>query len=795
MNFILKRVLLILVLSCLIQIAKGQDCILSGCVVDEENNMVPIASVILLQDDSTFVMGATTNEQGTFHLNVGKGGKFILKVHAIGYEQFIKDVDLKQSTDIGSLVLKNTSYTLQEIQITGKTQVVRREADRIVFDTKNVSGAINAADLLNFTPGVIVNGDDVEMFSTQGVKFYSNGKEQKMSSKEMLQVLKSYPAADIDKIELITSPSAKYSAEGKAGIINLKLKKKENNFIGGSASFAHTQYEEKGDDFNANAIYNKGKWSSSVNIGGNCEDNPYKETNTQYFTETNKSVVDNGIIGKKNYFLKGQFDYELNKHWTIGAYALYNNGKRSLDVDSRHELYAIGKETYKITNSVENRKENTKTTTFNINAEQKIGEKGKTIWYNFDYYRLKFDDNSINEALTHETRNPDYIYEDYRYNNMIWQTVDNYSGKIDATLPWGKNTMNVGSLFSHTRNKRRLKYETTQVEGTQEDDFVYDEYIWALYAEYQRSFSDRWSMNAGVRMESTWTKGRSVTTEETDNNSYVRLFPSFFLGYNPNRNHSFNVSIINLVTRPNINNVNPNAIQRDRYDVTVGNPNLRPSYFYKGNIGYTYKGTLSFDLFYSYEPDAMSNIASIDENMVRTTRWENCIDKHSLGLNSFYYFDKCNWFNLTFIQGFYWEKTVSSSSYTLQKEKNINYMAVLNTQFFFDSKRHFTGTLSGNFTSRQKTVTTEIKPLYRMDAGLQYNCLNNKLNIGLTCRNIIASKIRGKEYANGVIMDFSNKFQYLMPRLSITYNWGARLRGKHHEYESDNMKQRVVNDF
>lgn len=791
----MKKIILLFILVCLGQLLKGQNIVLSGYVVDMEDGTLPVANIILLRTDSTIVSGTTTDERGIFKLSINKGDNFILKIQSIGYENIYRNIDLQGSIDIGKIILKSTSYTLQDVQITGKSSFVRREADRIIFNTKNVAGAVNAFDLLNITPGIIVNGDDVSMFSTQGVKFYINGKEQKISSKEMLQILKSYPAADIDKIELITSPSAKYSADGKAGIINLKLKKKENNFVGGNISYAHTQYKEEGNDLNTTVIYNKGRLSSSVNLGGNWEDSPYVETNTQHFTNITKNTVDNGLIGKKNYFFRGQLDYTLCSQWTLGAYILYNNGKRTLDVDSKYEFDIPEEPSANPTNSVLNRNEKTETKTFNLNAEQKIGKQGKTIWYNFDYYRLNFDDASFSESVTYNSQDNKKIEESYSYNNVIKQTVDNYSGKIDASLPWDKNKFNLGTHLAYTRNQRSLDYKTTLLPDIQYDNFNYNEYVWALYSEYQRKFSKHWSMNAGVRMEYTWTKGKNLTTNDMHNNSYIRLFPSFFLGYNPNKNHSLNFSLINLVTRPNINNVNPNAIQRDRYNVTIGNPDLKPSFFYKGNMGYTYKGFLSFDLFYSYQPNAMSNISSIDENMIRTTRWENCIDTHTFGFNSYLFLSKIKWLNLTIIQGLYHEKTVSSSTYTLPKETNFNYTAVVNAQVFFDSKKRFIGTLSGNFNSAQKTVTSQIDPLYRVDAGLQYSCVGNKLIIGLMCRNLIASKIEGKEYANGVIMNFSNKFQYMMPKLSVTYRWGARLRAKRHNFESEKMKQRVVNDF
>ena len=152
---------------------KGQSVELRGRVLDETHQVLSMANVVLLKADSTFVAGTITDELGLFSLNADVEGQLILKVQSIGCATLFKNIALSQSENIGDLVLREISYQLPGVQVTAKTPVVRREADRIIFDTKNVAGAINAVDLLNVTPGLVINGDDISMFGAQGVKFYS----------------------------------------------------------------------------------------------------------------------------------------------------------------------------------------------------------------------------------------------------------------------------------------------------------------------------------------------------------------------------------------------------------------------------------------------------------------------------------------------------------------------------------------------------------------------------------------------------------------------------------------------
>jgi hypothetical protein len=212
-------------------------------------------------------------------------------------------------------------------------------------------------------------------------------------------------------------------------------------------------------------------------------------------------------------------------------------------------------------------------------------------------------------------------------------------------------------------------------------------------------------------------------------------------------------------------------------------------------MGYTYKGVLSFDLYYAYEPNRMTQVSLISGMEATFSTWDNVVDQHSLGINSFYYFDRLKWMNAILMQSVCWSRTTGDGQRTLTDIEGWSYTGVLQTSFFFDRDRQWTANLNVTYSSPEKDVTKTLDARYMIDTGLQYRFWKDRLTIGLTCRNLFASRISGTEYLGTMAMDFDNKFNYRQFRLTLTYNWGARLRQSHRQYQSDEMKERVINDF
>ena len=758
---------------------------LSGRIVDEAGQPIAYANVALLSpSDSTFINGGVSNEAGDFVIPY-RLDRVLARITCIGYKTIYRLCD---QPEVGTIRLLPDTYTLKGVLVKGHTPILRREAGSIIFDTRNIAGAINATDLLRYSPGVMLTDDNITLFGTNGIIFCIDGKEQHMGQKEMLQMLKSYPASDVEKIEIIQAPGAKHSAEGNAGIINLILKKKGNDYVGGSFGYAHTQYEEHGDEVNASIIYNRGKVSTTLNVAGTWDNTRYRETNEIAFDNHTRSNIDNGHIGKDNYSARWQIDYGASDRLSLGAYAMISDGDRQLYIDGE---YLIGIEDAYGSNIITTetrRHEGTRNYAANVNASQKLNDHGAKIDYNLDYYHMTMSDDRTSETLRTLTGN---LPVDFNYQNEIGQTVTNYSAKVDASI----GNFKLGSQYAYTRSQRELSYSWVPDDQSW-SDFAYDEQVLAAYAEYRGRLGDRVTFDIGGRYEHTWTKGCQHTNifNYSHCTQYGRLFPSLNIAYQPSQNHSFNWSLSTRITRPNVINVNPDTLSSDAYHRTTGNPFLKPTYLYKAMMGYTYKGVLSFDLYYTYEPERMTLVPYTTDQLTFST-WDNSVNGQDFGINAFYYFDRLRWMTAILMQGIGYSKTTSSSPWTLSRIENINYVGVLQASFFFDRDRKWIANLNFTYNSREKDVTKSLNARYMMDVGLQHRFWKDRLTLGLTCRNLLASRIKGKEYQSLTTMDFDNKFNYRQLRLTLTYNWGASLRQNHRQYKSDELQERVVNDF
>ena len=758
------------------------DLHLTGTIIDEQGQPVAYANIAVLNPaDSTLLCGGVSNESGVFVIPIDQPN-ILVRISYVGYKTIYKQCN---NTELGTIRMHPETQMLKGVTVEGLTPVLRREAGKIIFDTRYIVGAINATDLLRYAPGVMLHDDDISLFGTTGIIFCINNKEQHIGQKEMLQILKSYPADDVEKIEIIQTPGSEYSAAGNAGIINLILKKKGNDYIGGSVGYAHTQYEEHGDEANANIIYNKGKVSTSLNVAGIWDNTRYKETNTITFDKDIRDNIDNGHIMKNNYSARWQIDYDASDRLNIGAYAMISDGNRQLDIDGN---YIKRSSIQSVDTSKTQRQEDTRTYALNVYASQKLNAEGSKIDYSLDYYHMKMGDDRMSEA--YYTYN-EYWLEKFIYQNAITQYVTSYSAKMDANV--GK--CKFGSQYTFTRSNRDLTFSWAP-DYEQWSNFVYDEQVLSAYAEYSGKLGNSLSFNLGGRYEQTWTKGHrlSKTDDASHHTQYGRFFPSLSIGYQ-HRDHSLNWSLSSRITRPNIINVNPDTLCNDIYHNTWGNPDLKPTYLYKAMMGYTYKGVLSFDLYYAYEPNRMTQVSLISGMEATFSTWDNVVDQHSLGINSFYYFDRLKWMNAILMQSVCWSRTTGDGQRTLTDIEGWSYTGVLQTSFFFDRDRKWTANLNVTYSSPEKDVTKTLDARYMIDAGLQYRFWKDRLTVGLTCRNLFASRIKGTEYLGTTAMDFDNKFNYRQFRLTLTYNWGAKLRHDQRRYESDEMKERTKNDF
>lgn len=231
---------------------------------------VDFANVLLRKPaDSTLVVGTTSDEHGGFRLEAPQG-TFLLEIHALGYKPLHKTLTLTGALDLGELLLTEETKELSAVQVTGRRPIMLRKSDRMVFDATQIAPAASSAlDVLRQTPGVNVSDGGISLVGKGGVIVLINDKRVRLSGTALIGLLRSYPQSDLEEIQILTTPPAKYEAEGNAGVLNIILKKAKNDFFGGSiAPRLRLRNDKVLYSLNTNLNYKKDKVTAYLQLGG-----------------------------------------------------------------------------------------------------------------------------------------------------------------------------------------------------------------------------------------------------------------------------------------------------------------------------------------------------------------------------------------------------------------------------------------------------------------------------------------------------------------------------------------------
>ncbi|WP_368128178.1 outer membrane beta-barrel family protein, partial [Bacteroides cellulosilyticus] len=427
----------------------------------------------------------------------------------------------------------------------------------------------------------------------------------------------------------------------------------------------------------------------------------------------------------------------------------------------------------------------------NFHTDKSWGDKGKKMTWDVDYL---YDKRDSHMGFLSDTQTPDGVTipgTNFDYSYLQNRKVDVFSSALDFTLPFEKYKVTAGAKVSFTNTRNRINYDTSDPTLVQDDYFHYKEQIYALYADYNRAFGKQFSMQLGLRMEHTRTTGISESENTTDKHDYTRLFPTLYFLYSPNEQNALNLSLSNRISRPSQNMVNPFPFYQNKYTYARGKEDLKPSYTYNAELGYTFKNNLNISAFYSYSDDVFFQVVGLDpETNISSFLWDNFMETHSFGLNNSYTF-RTKWMQAYVQHGVNYSRTTSSAASTSAEEKGWAYNASLRNTFFLNPKKTFIGTLSGWFTSRQYSGVYLIKPTYGVSAGLLYRMLDNKLSLSLNVNNILISHSKLETVSNGVRMTTDNQFAFTGFRIGVSYTFGGDIRSKGQRNSNSDIQNRL----
>ena len=796
LNNVRKRVMVWMALASMATFLSAQTYRLSGCVQDENRQPVEVANVLLKQaKDSTYITGMLTDTQGCFSFDQPLG-EYLLHITLIGSEDLYVPVVLQGNKNVGELTLKSSSALLDEVTVTAARPVIKRLVDRVVFDAHNTiaSAGGSALDLLREVPGLQVGQNSIGIIGKGGIKVYINDRETKLSGDELIDYLRSYDASQILKVEVITTPPSKYDAAGNAGIINIRLKSRPKDYVGGTASASYSTGEKDNYGYGGiNLNLSKGRVSSFLN-GGTTQGN-YEtcEKNYRYFPQNTWNSRADYTNYMNSFYLQGGVDVSLERDWTVGMQAIYNHSApkpgNALSWTEVYDASTAVLDSLLYSNS--DKDTGSDRLNLNFHTDKVWDDKGKKMTWDVDYLR---DNRDENMGFLSKTLLPDGTEipgTNFDYNYLQHRKVDVVSSALDFILPFEKYKITAGAKVSFTNTRNGINYDTSDPTLVQDDYFRYKEQIYALYADYSREFSERFSMQLGLRMEHTRTTGISEAKDTEDKHDYTRLFPTVYLLYSPTDGHALNFSFSNRISRPSQNMVNPFPFYQNKYTYACGREDLKPSYTYNAELGYTLKNNFNVSAYYSYSDDVFFQVVDLDaETNVTSFLWENFMQTHAFGLNNSYTF-RTKWLQAYAQHGVSYRRTTSSAATTSPEEKGWAYNASLRNTFFFNEKKTLLATLSGSYSSRQYQGIYLMSPTYSISAGMLYRLLDNKLSLSLNVNNLFVSHSKLETMSNGLKIIADNQFAFASFRIGVSYTFGGDIRSKGQRNSNEDIQRRL----
>ena len=771
----------------------------TGQIKDNTGKAIANATILLHSaKDSSMKKTAVSDSKGNYEMPTVKAGRYFVTSSAVNMQKAsspsfdVKDGETVTAPDI---VAQPATKSLENVTISTKKPMVEVKADKTIL---NVEGTINAVgndglELLRKSPGVMVDKDDnLSLAGKTGVKVYIDGKPSPLSGTDLANYLKSLQSSQIEAIEIITNPSAKYEAAGNAGIINIKLKK---NLTVGTNGSANAGY-----NIGIYAKYNAGislnHRNTKTNLFGNYN---FNEGLNEFNIKADRTFLDsasyqsNRIVNrnKGSHNFKAGMDYFINKKSTVGV--VVNGNVADFVTTTEGPMRFIYAPTNSLARTLYATGDNrNKRSNVNFNANYRYAVTGGSelnIDADYGFYNIRGNQYQPNDYF--DASGKKY---DSSLNHMVSPTdITIFSIKADYEQNFKKGRLGYGGKigFVNTDNDFRsygLKSNAEVYDSLRSNRFKYNENINAGYVNYVRTFKG-FVVQAGVRVENTNSKGRStgfktdkitgllVPSDSTINRNYVDVFPSVAFTYNKNPMSQWGLTFSRRIDRPAYQDLNPFEFKINDYTFMRGNTNLKPQYTNSFGITHTYKYKLNTRLNYSHVKDIFVQLPDTTERSKSLLTKSNLATQDIISLNISYPY-QYKWYSFFVnLNSFYshYKANVPDVAGNIRKVDQ----DVASVSFFmqntFKLGKGFTAELSGFYNSPSIWQGLfKSKAIYNVDAGLTKTIMKGKGTVKVAVGDVFNSlKFRGTSDFSGQQNVFYGKPESRQFKLSFNMRFGS----------------------
>ncbi len=771
---------------------------ISGNIKDGGNQkIIDAASISLLNaNDSTILKTALVDKEGKFVFENINYGKYLLLASSIGhsktYSNLLTLTETNSAINAGTLQLIPAEKSLAGVTVVSKKPFIERKADKTVLNVESSisSTGSTALEVLEKAPGVTVDKDgNVSLKGKQGVLIMIDGKQTYLSGPELANMLRNMSSNQLEQIEIMTNPSAKYDASGRSGIINIKTKKNKQKGFNGSATTAYTQgiYSKTSNSLNLN--YRNGKINLFSTLSANYRNNYQQLDIYRRYTNNDKStkaIFEQVSFSNKhsgNYNAKIGADYYLNKKTTVGVVVSGVTNPFVQNGENTSYLKGANGGLDSIVTALSSEHSKWKNGSVNVNFRHQFDSTGRELTADFDFlnYNSNKDQQFINTSYTATwgVKNSDILLGE------LPSLIKIYSGKTDYTHPLKKGakietglktsyveTDNTAGYYNLVGTSKNPDYDKT-------NRFDYKENINAAYFNFNKEMK-KWSLQTGLRLENTNYKGHQlgnpVKPDSSFDRSYTSLFPTAFVGYNPTEKNQFSFSYGRRINRPDYEDLNPFLFFLDKYTYGAGNPFLRPMYSHVIELSHTYKQFLTTTLNYSYTKDLFTEIFE-QKDFATIVRQGNYGHMNDASVSISIQKGVAKWWN-TMV---YTEAKYNQFAGRLSTGEDINthattFLANVNNQFKFN--KGWSAELSGWYRTKGVEGQIAIKALGQMNAGVQKQVIKNKGTVKLSINDILNSRnAKGDINFQNTEAKFRQYGDNRVATISFSYRFGKPIKG------------------
>ncbi|MDR6487493.1 outer membrane receptor protein involved in Fe transport [Chryseobacterium vietnamense] len=760
-----KTLLAVIMLSPLAALAQS----ITGKIT-QTGNAVPYVEVVAVKNQKQ--QTAISDEKGNYSLKLSENGNYTIRLIQDGIEISHKDIAINGTVKQDFFIEKKNEKQIEGVTLTARKKLIERKADRLIFNVSNsvASQGMDAVDALATTPLVKVDDNTgVSIVGKSGVAVMINDRILNLSDAELVTYLKSLRSENIEKIEVITAPPAKYEAQGNSGLINIVLKKNQNLGWSGSLTSSLQQQTYTGNSNSVTINYQNEKLRSSLKLRQNKNE---KHSYENYWIEGADGLKSND---NRRDFGDGlganlSLDYQLSKKSNVGFIYDFGFGHSNMDIRNTSNYFQNG----------------IYTNTLLTDAEHRATGRQHTV---SAYYDLKFgkQDNKLSITGNYFSNTPettiDFTTTESSGDRFVVKSpsmVDYkiYSGQADLTLPYQFAKTETGVKFTNFDNNSSIFYQNLTngqyiTDPLKSNEFEYNEKNYAAYISFEKAFNEKWSAKAGLRYEYSVVNGNSLTSGQQTENSYGKFFPTAYISYKSNESHTFNLNYSKRINRPGFRAINPYRWYININSYFTGNPFLKPSINHNFELSYVYKGKLSASVYFQRTVDAFGQLANLKgENRIST--FENYYNQNSMGASLNYsdtFFKK---WEANYAANYSYMNTDVFATDALSR-KGSSYDFDFQNNISVDSGKTVQLILNYWFRLPSNSGNSYMKFAGNLTSGVKLNLMEKSLQLNVFVSDILKQgKSLGEIYYTTGTHSYNNYYDARRLTVSATYTFGNK---------------------